>query len=65
MKLLKADEVANILRVSRTRVYELARTNCIPSITLGLRQVRFDEDSLQDWITRRNSARVATQEGAN
>ena len=50
MRLLTAKEVANILRVSTARVYELARTNAIPSITLGQRQVRFDETILRDWF---------------
>jgi excisionase family DNA binding protein len=50
MRLLTANEVANILRVSTARVYELARANGIPSITLGQRQVRFDEMALREWI---------------
>jgi excisionase family DNA binding protein len=65
MKLLTASEVASILKVSKARVYELARTRAIPSITLGLRQIRFDEDSLRNWIRRANSTRLAAQEGAN
>ena len=50
MRLLTANEVANILRVSTARVYELARIKSIPSITLGQRQVRFDETALLEWI---------------
>ena len=50
MRLLTASEVANILRVSTARVYELARIKSIPSITLGQRQVRFDETALLEWI---------------
>ena len=65
MRLLTASEVANILRVSTARVYELARRKCIPSVTLGQRQVRFDETALLDWINRSNSARLVTQEGEN
>jgi excisionase family DNA binding protein len=65
MRLLTASEVANILRVSTARVYELARTKAIPSITLGHRQVRFDEATLREWISHSNSARLTTQEGAN
>lgn len=55
MKLLTADEVANILRVSKARVYELARTKAIPAVTLGQRQVRFDESSLREWIASAGS----------
>jgi excisionase family DNA binding protein len=65
MRLLTAKEVANILCVSTARVYELARTKSIPSITLGQRQVRFDETTLREWISRSNAAQLATQEGAN
>ena len=50
MKLLTAGEVANVLRVSTARVYELARMKSIPSITLGQRQIRFDETALLEWI---------------
>jgi excisionase family DNA binding protein len=50
MRLLTANEVANILRVSTARVYELARSKSIPSITLGQRQIRFDETALLEWI---------------
>ena len=52
MRLLTASEVANILRVSTARVYELARVKSIPSITLGQRQVRFDEVALFEWLSR-------------
>jgi len=65
MKLLTASEVADILRVSTARVYELARRKSIPSVMLGQRQIRFDETALQDWINRSSSVRFATQEGAN
>ena len=50
MKLLTAGEVANVLRVSTARAYELARMKSIPSITLGQRQIRFDETALRNWI---------------
>ena len=59
MKLLTADEVANILRVSKARVYELARTHAIPAVTLGQRQVRFDESSLREWIASAGSMQVS------
>ena len=66
MRLLTASEVANILRVSTARVYELARVKSIPSITLGQRQVRFDESALRTWIALasvRNCS--ASKEGQN
>ncbi len=50
MRLLTASEVAPVLRVPTARVYELARLRMIPAITLGERQVRFDEAALREWI---------------
>lgn len=66
MKLLTASEVANILRVSTARAYELARIKCIPSIILGQRQVRFDEVALLEWISQSvgvTDASKSTREG--
>jgi excisionase family DNA binding protein len=50
MKLITAQEVAVILNVPLARVYELARTQTLPSVHLGSRQLRFDEARLHDWI---------------
>ena len=49
MKLMTANEVAQLLNVSVQRVYELIRLHLIPSVRLG-RQVRVGEESLRDWI---------------
>ncbi|HEX8397671.1 MAG TPA: helix-turn-helix domain-containing protein [Pyrinomonadaceae bacterium] len=50
--ILIADEVAQLLRVDRQRVYELVRKNAIPFILLGERQYRFDEEEILLWIKR-------------
>ncbi len=50
-RLLVAEEVAEMLRVSKDRVYELVRTGQIPHLRMG-RQVRFSEQVLRDWISR-------------
>ena len=52
MKLVDAGRVAEILGVSQARTYELARTRILPDgvvVRLG-RQIRFDEQSLVEWI---------------
>jgi excisionase family DNA binding protein len=54
-KILVADEVAALLRVSRQRVYELARTKAIPVMRLGERQYRFDSEAIRQWIERGGS----------
>jgi excisionase family DNA binding protein len=51
-QILVADEVAEMLRVDRQRVYELARRNAIPVIRLGERQYRFDAEAIRQWINR-------------
>jgi excisionase family DNA binding protein len=48
--ILIADEVAEILRVDRQRVYELVRTNAIPFIKLGERQYRFSRLAIENWL---------------
>ncbi len=51
-QILVADEVAEMLRVDRQRVYELARRDAIPVIRLGDRQYRFDAEAIRQWIER-------------
>ena len=51
-QILVADEVAEMLRVDRQRVYELARRNAIPVIRIGDRQYRFDAEAIRQWIER-------------
>ena len=51
-QILIADEVAELLRVDRQRVYELARRNAIPVIRLGDRQYRFDAEAIRQSMTR-------------
>lgn len=55
-QILLADEVAEMLRVDRQRVYELVRRNVIPVIRLGERQYRFDADAIREWIARGGGA---------
>jgi len=49
-QILVADEVAELLRVDKQRVYELVRTNQIPVIRLGERKYRFDANAINKWI---------------
>jgi excisionase family DNA binding protein len=48
MKLLTADEVAQILRLSTWQVYELARLGAIPHVRIR-RLVRFRSDAIDEW----------------
>ena len=49
-EILVAEEVAQLLRVDRQRVYELVRTHQIPVIRLGERQYRFSAKAIYKWL---------------
>jgi excisionase family DNA binding protein len=49
-KLLRANDVAQILNVKVNRVWELTRENKIPFIQLGERQYRYSETALMNWL---------------
>lgn len=52
MALRKADYVSELLNIPKARVYELVRENILPAVKIGARQIRFDEDTLREWIER-------------
>lgn len=55
MSLRKVEFAAQELGVSEQRVYELVRKGFFPPgvvTRLGVRQIRFNEDALRDWIAR-------------
>jgi len=54
-QILVAGEVAELLRVDRQRVYDLARRNAIPVIRLGERQYRFDANAIRLWMEQGGS----------
>ncbi len=49
-QILVAEEVAEMLRVDKQRIYELVRTKQIPVIRLGERQYRFSAQSIERFI---------------
>lgn len=49
-QILVADEVAELLRVDKQRIYELVRTNQIPVIRLGERQYRFSAQAIEQFL---------------
>jgi excisionase family DNA binding protein len=50
MRLLDAKGLAEILQISKQRVYELTRQGILPSVRIGARQIRFEEERLLRWI---------------
>lgn len=58
--LLKADDVATRLRVSRSQAYALIEAGDIAYVRIGHRSVRVTEQALADYIaTRTNAPRPA------
>lgn len=49
-QILVADEVADLLRVDKQRIWELVRTNKIPVIRLGQRQYRFSAEKIEEFL---------------
>ena len=49
MKLLTIQEVADLLRVSKARVYDLIHQRLLPACHLG-RQLRVEEAALREWV---------------
>ena len=49
--LLRPHEVARLLGVRRSSVYEYVRTGRLPHVRVG-RHVRFLREDLEDWIRR-------------
>lgn len=50
--ILTAKEAADILRISRSQLYAMIRSNEIPHISLGKRQV-IPARQLHDWLDKR------------
>jgi excisionase family DNA binding protein len=48
-ELLTVEEVAQILRVTKQRAYELCRQDVLPHVRLG-RQIRIHPDRLSEWL---------------
>lgn len=51
-QLLKAKEVAELLKTNSQVVYRLARDEELPAINLGPRNLRFTEGSISEFIKR-------------
>ena len=54
--LVRVEEVAEVLNVTRQRAYELIRRNMVPGVVRLGRQVRVDLEELEEWIKRGGKA---------
>jgi excisionase family DNA binding protein len=57
---LKVPEVAEILRIARSRAYELVAEGQIPAVRIG-RSVRVPRDELDRWLAEQRYLDVAQQ----
>jgi excisionase family DNA binding protein len=55
--LLTAVQVAELLSVPKTRVWSMSRRGEIPTVRIGLRDVRYRREDIDAWIARRTSSR--------
>jgi excisionase family DNA binding protein len=53
-RLLTPDDVAELLRLSKTTVYRLCRRGEIPTLRIG-GSLRVDPDALDGWIRRQSA----------
>jgi excisionase family DNA binding protein len=60
-QILIADEVAELLRVDRQRIYQLVRTNHIPVIRIGPRQYRFSRTAIVQWLENGGDSEAISQ----
>ena len=51
-RLLIADEVADIFRVSTESVYRLVREGLLPCVRVGHRSVRFTQEQVDDFVEK-------------
>jgi excisionase family DNA binding protein len=60
MALKDAEYVEQFTGLSKQRVYEAARLGLIPCVRIG-RQVKFDEDTLREWVMQGGVAEPTEQ----
>jgi excisionase family DNA binding protein len=62
-QLLTADEVAELLRLPRTRVVAMARDGVLPVVRLGERTLRFRPEDVESFTTPQRGDRAAVTAG--
>lgn len=62
MKLMTVTELAELMGISRNRVYELVRANAIPHIRIGGRQVRFSPEAVRAHLGIPDTAQTVSGE---
>ena len=63
-EVMTISDVAQYLRISEAKVYELARTGTIPALRIG-KSWRFQKDLLKQWVRRSAEANIAAIDESN
>ncbi len=63
-KWLTLDELAEYLKLSRTKLYRMAQEGEIPASKIGA-QWRFNRKEIDDWVTNQRPGGNASQENEN
>ncbi len=63
-KWLTIDELAEYLKLSRTKLYRMAQEGKIPGSKIGA-QWRFNRKEIDDWVTNQRPGGNASQENEN
>jgi excisionase family DNA binding protein len=51
-KLKTAKEIGEILNLNPQRIYELTRQGLIPHVVIGVRQYRYSEIEIENWLQK-------------
>lgn len=62
--LLRPAEAAEVLGMSRSRVYELMRARVLPTVRVGLSR-RIPVSALKAWIARETARAASSEAGAD
>ena len=52
--LMTVDELSNLLNCSRSYIYRLVHERRIPFLKLGHRQLRFNPQEIQEWLSKQS-----------
>ena len=63
-EVMTISDVAQYLRISEAKVYELARTGTIPALRIG-KSWRFQKDLLKQWVRKSAEANITAIDESN
>lgn len=55
LRFYTVQEVADLVRLTKGRVYEAIRQHLLPAVRIG-RQIRIEESAIRDWVRQGGSA---------